>query len=618
MVLSYHNDCLFKRLEQILMETTHQPSGAPHILLTSLGTRVFKDTIYEWKGAQATADLAPLALMELSDKLGLPIPDRFVAVVTKDAETTTWPAFRDWVAKNRKIKPESISIDDGRDSNEIRKILESVADPKYIPEGAELTLDVTQGFRHFPFIFYALVLYLKSLRNVKIRGVYYGMAEGIPPADPKPIIDLQPLLELPEWFYAVRMFRDQGTTLPMANMLQPLADKLNDERGQLFRAGDAEAGRKLAAQANEVRNSVDWLQRYAFAYESALPLELGKASKGLIDSIRKPLAVDNVGIPPLFAELTEGVTIAAGNSAFSKFPRGGGNWKENLCLDAAELERQARMIDIYLGRDQLSLGVGLMREWVVSWAIWKSGKAEECEKWLNNKVRGRYERILGAIGDSAKNKSFRFTMTPVQAEFRDFWNRLTGNLRNALHHHAMRPGALEQVPNSLKDVQEFWNRLKTEGLKTKDGIALPPLGGRILISPQGRRPGVLFSALKVADPDTCLVICSDISVESTHDAAREAGFKGHIEQIKLEDPLGGFAEIDAIAENAQGYLSYAGKIMANITGGSTLMGVIVQRLVEEAQRLDRPVKRFALIDRRPQEEQDSDPFKVGESHWLDV
>lgn len=23
------------------------------------------------------------------------------------------------------------------------------------------------------------------------------------------------------------------------------------------------------------------------------------------------------------------------------------------------------------------------------------------------------------------------------------------------------------------------------------------------------------------------------------------------------------------------------------------------------------------LDRRPQEEQDSDPFKVGESHWLD-
>ena len=35
-----------------------------------------------------------------------------------------------------------------------------------------------------------------------------------------------------------------------------------------------------------------------------------------------------------------------------------------------------------------------------------------------------------------------------------------------------------------------------------------------------------------------------------------------------------------------------------MTGGTTLMGLIVQRLVEEAQKLDRTVRRFALIDRR--------------------
>ncbi len=595
--------------------TTHQPSNVSHILLTSLGTRVFENTTYTWQGKEATADLAPLALIELFDKLKLPIPDRFVAVVTDGAKSTTWPVFRDWVCSNRKINPKSIPIGDGRDSGEILKILESVA--QRIPENSELTLDVTQGFRHFPFIFYALVLYLTSLRGVKIRGAYYGMAEGIRPNDPKPIIDLQPLLELPEWFHAVRMFRDQGTTKPMADLLQPLTGRLNDEKERLFRSDEKEAGQALSARASQVQGSVEWLERYAFAYESALPLELEKASRGLINSIKKLPTIDSAGLPPLIDELTGAIVSAAEQSAFATLPSGRRDWKSKIPLDADELARQASMIDLYLERGQLSLAAGLMREWVVSWTIWKSGKSDDISKWLNGEVRSRYERILGAIGASARSKVPRFTMTCEQKDFRDFWNQLTDNLRNTLHHHAMRTEALEENPKSLETVQDFWNRLKEDGLKAGDGIDLPPLGGKLLISPQGMRPGVLFSALKVAEPDTCLVICSSTSATRIPDAVKEANFKGHVEQIKLIDSLGGFEEIDEVAERVHGYLLYAEEVIANMTGGSTLMGVIVQRLVEDAQKLDRPVKRFALIDRRTTEEQDSDPFVQGDSHCLD-
>ena len=84
--------------------------------------------------------------------------------------------FVQGICQTLKFSPEIVEIPDGNNRDEIRQILESVA--KRIPEGADLTLDVTQGFRHFPFIFYALVLYLKSLRGVTIRGAYYGMIEG--------------------------------------------------------------------------------------------------------------------------------------------------------------------------------------------------------------------------------------------------------------------------------------------------------------------------------------------------------------------------------------------------------------------------------------------------------
>ncbi|MYB92479.1 hypothetical protein F4Y43_01305 [Candidatus Poribacteria bacterium] len=85
----------------------------------------------------------------------------------------------------------------------------------------------------------------------------------------------------------------------------------------------------------------------------------------------------------------------------------------------------------------------------------------------------------------------------------------------------------------------------------------------------------------------------------------------------MYDPIGGFNEIEKVVEHAKGYLLYANEVIANITGGTTLMGVIVQHLVEEAQKQNSSMRRFALIDRRSTREQDEVPFVESESHWLD-
>lgn len=416
------------------------------------------ETEYQWNGKIVKAGLTPLALVQLLDASEL--PDHVIVVVTQGAKRETWQLFRSKICKTLKLSPELVEIPDGSSTREIRRILESVA--KRIPKGVDLTLDVTQGFRHFPFIFYALVLYLTSLRGVKIRGAYYGMVEGIPKNDPKPIIDLQPLLELPEWFHAVRMFRDQGTTNPMASLLQPLADTLSQETGQLFKDGDKKAGTKRSEQAKQVRGSVDYLERYAFAYESALPLELEKASKDLVDSIKALPAIDSQSLPPLVGELTESIASAAQETAFTTIPKKTGLWKKNIPLNQDELKRQAYMIDLYLERDQLSLAVGLMREWVVSWAIWKLGNCTHLKNWLDHDVRMEYEHSLGAIGAAARGAASPPVTIPISypKKIGNFWNQLTNDLRNALLHNAMRIEHVEQPPSCLDDVQNFWNALK--------------------------------------------------------------------------------------------------------------------------------------------------------------
>ena len=102
------------------------PSGAPHFLLTALGVWT-QETTYELNGREETAPLTPLALLRLlpEDRR----PDRVVAVVTDGAKQNTWPLFRQAVAEILGTEPdEPVKIPDGRTPEELRDILQRVAD----------------------------------------------------------------------------------------------------------------------------------------------------------------------------------------------------------------------------------------------------------------------------------------------------------------------------------------------------------------------------------------------------------------------------------------------------------------------------------------------------------
>lgn len=592
-------------------------SAYQHILLTSLGVQAHM-TEYTWQDKCVRARLAPLALMQLMNDLNHePRPDCVVAIITdgamhsRDDSASVWKVFREGIYKITGFAPTFVKIPDGRNGREVRKILEKVAEN--VPDNVNLTLDVTQGFRHFPFIFYALALYLKSLRGVNIRGAYYGLYEGLPRDEPKPILDLQPLLDLPEWFYAVRMFRDQGTTLPIRHLIAPIEVILKSEAGDL---SDPAEMRRTFEKSSSARRATKHLGGYAFAYESALPLELGRAAEQIAEPINA-LATKECAhlLPPLSTTLIENIVEVADQAALDgvKFK---GKWKENVALTTEELDRQARMIDSYLERGQLLLAVGLMREWVVSWMMFNSDAT--C-KWIEPRERAQFERRLGALSWFARNSD---NASKVQKRFGTFWNRLTNQLRNALHHNGMRADEVmdPQDPENrnahqlLREVCDFWKELRCGSVKC------PVLGGSrgiLLVSPLGTRPGVLFSALKACRPCRCFVICSRESSRNIDEAIRQSSFSGDARKFEFSDHQAGFREIDTAVRLGRDWLLEADRVVANVTGGSTLMGLAVQRFVEEAEKLDRPVRRIALIDRRTRTEQDNTPFVEGECHWLD-
>jgi hypothetical protein len=187
----------------------------------------------------------------------------------------------------------------------------------------------------------------------------------------------------------------------------------------------------------------------------------------------------------------------------------------------------------------------------------------------------------------------------------------------------MRPQVLLDVDfnEKVEQVRRYWDG----ELRGLPAIALESESRHyrhLLVSPIGERPGVLFSAIRRASgeglhPDFCLVICSQRSETAIPDALSRAGFDGEHCSLRLEDPYAGKDERRKLIEKSRQYLASADDVSVNITGGTTLMGVVAEDLAQEARKLARPARRFALIDRRDPGEQKRDPFVEGDLLWLD-
>ena len=579
-------------------------SPGKHLMLTSVGVllpgRQRSANQYTCADTTSTSCFSFFGLWEI---IPAPVrPDEIWVLLTPQARKTSWDDIQ---TEGSRIGVTVHPIDLTGDVDDTRDFLEQTA--LQIPEGCRLTLNVTEGLRHHAFLFYALALYLTAFRNVRIEGAWYCRLETNNRDDPKPVIDLKPVLDLARWFHALAVFQEQGLANPVAQLIRPHVDRL---RAQAKKAGnDADIHRR----ASDLERYVKAFETHAFAYAAGLPLELGKASRLLADRILQFGDSESGRELPLAAMLAEIISRSAETTAFCQPMASSGIWKESVQLCEQELERQARMIDSYLARGQVSLAAGLMREWVISWLMWQRGTTR---KWLGYNARKPYEQILGGLGALVKTdfSALGIHLTSEQIAFANFWNQLSDSLRNTLLHHGMRHESMEDEPRILRDVRQYWDRLKQSDFELLD------IGGgygRLLICPIGLTPGVLYSAIKQTGPDRLLVICSNESASAIDEALDKAGRELETKTLTMDNAYTGIGEFDRLMTEAAVWLFEADQIRANLTGGTTLMGVLVTRLVQRAQReYQRAVHEFVLIDPRLPEQQRTDPWQLGDIHYL--
>jgi len=574
------------------------------ILLTALGKEA-RESNYQLGEKKESARLSSIALAKMLDKK----PNRIVALCTKAAEDTYDILKKEMEAI--KIPCEKVTIPEGKNNDEVSEIMKKILGK--IPEKSELILELTQGLRHIPFLFFAAALYLSTLKEVKIEGVYYGMMEvkrkdkdGL---DYCPFVDLRILLEMADWFQAVKAFKEDRHARPLIKLLK---DKKNNLP-------------KPTCKENNVggpyKNFLNHITNLSLNYGAGLPLEFGKDVDAIISDIleisdpkRKEILDSKI---PLFPELIMKIKESAEPYKFTNTNKPGTSkdWKKEIVLDERELEREAKLIDEYLENGLYANAIGLIREWIVSRVIASLNKCGEKITWIEHKEREKIERILGSLYVMTKEDETRSILNEEHKWLGEIWNDF-GKIRNKIHHHGMRE---DNVELEIEEIKNKWEEVKGKGKDDKWWNAKIGGGeGVLLVSPLGLSSGSLYSALvKVQGdlklkPNKVVVISSKDGVKKLDEVKNASKYDGDIEPILFEDPHAGFNEIKKIVNETAKHLKAADEVVVNVTGGTTAMQHAVNEITKEAEGLGKKVTQIALVDRRPVEEQRKNPYVAGE------
>ena len=140
-----------------------------------------------------------------------------------------------------KSPAEAVEIDEGFSQKEIWAIFQKVFDK--IEKDDEIIFDITHAFRFLPMLGMVLINYLKTLKNVKINGIYYGAFEALGPAwkvEKIPIeernvniLDLSSFSLLQDWTSAANALVAYGDVKKITNLAnEGIKPILKDTKGK--------------------------------------------------------------------------------------------------------------------------------------------------------------------------------------------------------------------------------------------------------------------------------------------------------------------------------------------------------------------------------------------------
>ncbi len=546
--------------------------------ITSVGTTDYGNTTYIHNGKFFETKFASEAIYRLVDG----ITDAEVFVFSTDE------AIKKYGNDLKKlINAKCISVPFAKEEKELWNVFEQIN--KQIETGAEIIIDITNAFRSLQMIYFAIIVYLTALKNVTIKGIYYGAYEDKDKSSdpPKtPVVDLTAIFNMIDWFYAVRIFNDYGLAKPVATIIDEVVKKtgnqyvkddlLKDVSGKLKNISDGLYNVDIRIINDYFYKLINKKDEYSEALSNNLPI--GKEAFNIILNSYQGFGINQ--------------RLIQKNNNYTDLTR-------------EELEREKIIIDWYLARGQVKNGLTLIREWIVNQFMLHKKRTE---KWL---VRNNRELVESIIRDLIKNKKH------VSSELKDIAEKSEKifSLRNRMSH-----GGFTCDEISCSEVEKIWQYFKGFDWSQINNFFF---NGKkeiktLYVTSLGLSKGVLYTLLEnVTQADTpChfLLITSDETRKSIPECLTKAGLNVSYTCWNLADPHKDDFDKRKFM-NTSDYIDLINKsekIIINFAGGTSAMQFHVKGIAEIAESYAINVTKILTIDRRSSEEQRNDPFVKGE------
>ncbi|RMD73457.1 MAG: TIGR02221 family CRISPR-associated protein, partial [Chloroflexi bacterium] len=348
------------------------------------------------------------------------LPDLDFVVFTTEL---TAQFYHQYFASAQAASIQAVRIPDGRDDAELWQIFQAVVE--IIEPNEAVVFDITHGFRSLPFLSFLAAAYLRKVKAIQLKHVFFGnfeMRDQSVTPHRTPVLDLTNFVELLDWMVGADLFVRFGDARDLATLLHTQHNRVKPD------PKTASKDEMAAWNNSPIKATAENLTKVSKALRVVRPADAMHASAQIMQqlpAVEHEIGTLAVPFTPLAQQIID-------------------NFRP-IALDETEqvdplriLQTELNLVGWYLDRSQVFQAVALAREWLVSWVMVQLGKSDILEK----AERQLVEQMLGAAvqaqrGGTGAEIPVDLNAIPSLKEVIDLYNDL-GDLRNDLMHAGKR------------------------------------------------------------------------------------------------------------------------------------------------------------------------------------